>query len=76
MTHVPKSSPGSQPTGTDFQSNSSSWQIPALVALGFTALGFLVVEGMHYLLVPDLGRHGERMVAEGVSAITGVMASL
>ncbi|MGH9497714.1 MAG: hypothetical protein ACRD3L_01085 [Terriglobales bacterium] len=32
---------------------------------------------MHYLLVPELGRHGERMVAEGVSGlIVGCLAAL
>ena len=69
MTHFPTRLPGSHPTGTDSRSNPNSWQMPALVALGFAVLGFLVVECMHYLLVPNLGWHGERMVAEGVSAL-------
>ena len=29
---------------------------------------FLTTELMHYLLVPDLGRHQERLLAEGLSA--------
>ncbi len=29
---------------------------------------FLVTELLHYLLVPDLGRHRERLLAEGLSA--------
>ncbi len=34
--------------------------------VGFTAL--LVTEFMHFLLLPDLGRRWERLLAEGVSA--------
>ena len=32
-------------------------------------VSFLVTELMHRLLVPDLGRHWERLLAEGVSAV-------
>lgn len=39
-----------------------------LVSLGVGLVAFLATEFMHYLLVPDLGRHGERLLAEGVSA--------
>lgn len=38
------------------------------VGLSLAAVAFLVSELMHYLLVPDLGRHLERTVAEGVSS--------
>ena len=37
------------------------------VAVGLVS--FLVTELMHLLLVPDLGRHWERLLAEGVSAV-------
>ena len=37
------------------------------VAVGFAS--FLVTELMHRLLVPDLGRHWERLLAEAVSAV-------
>jgi signal transduction histidine kinase len=37
------------------------------VAVGLVA--FLVTELMHYLLVPDLGRLWERLLAEGLSAV-------
>ncbi len=39
-------------------------------------VSFLVTEFMHRLLVPDLGRHWERLLAESVSAVvvTGLTA--
>jgi len=44
------------------------------VAVGLAS--FLVTELMHLLLVPDIGRHWERLLAEGVSAVvvTGLTA--
>lgn len=39
------------------------------IALGFGGTAFLVSELMHYLFVPGLGRHSERMIAEGVTAL-------
>lgn len=53
----------------DFVPERGSRKFLVWVALGFAIVAFLVSELMHYLLVPDLGRHAERMVAEGVSAI-------
>jgi hypothetical protein len=38
-------------------------------ALGVAVVSFLATELMHYVLVPDLGRHQERLVAEGLSAL-------
>ena len=38
------------------------------VALGVGLVSFLATELMHYWLVPDLGRHQERLLAEGLSA--------
>jgi len=46
--------------------------IGASVVVGLVS--FLVTEFMHHLLVPDLGRHWERLLAEGVSAV--VVAAL
>jgi hypothetical protein len=52
----------------------SSWVIPGSrrfvvgVALGVGVASFFTTELMHYLLVPDLGRHQERLLAEGLSA--------
>ncbi len=40
-----------------------------LVALGVGIASFLATEGMHFLLVPDIGRQRERLLAEGVSAL-------
>jgi hypothetical protein len=40
-----------------------------LVSLGVGLVSFLVTEFMHFLLVPDLGRRWERLLAEGVSAV-------
>lgn len=51
-----------------------SWGAPASrwfvlgTALGVGIASFLTTELMHYLLVPDLGRSQERLVAEGLSA--------
>lgn len=48
-----------------------------LTGLGFAVFAFLVSELMHYWLVPELGRHGERVVAEAVTAlIVGGLAVL
>jgi len=41
----------------------------AAVLIGFAVTTFLVTESMHLLLVPDVGRHIERMIAEAVSAV-------
>ncbi len=40
-----------------------------LVPLAVGAVAFAVTELMHYLLVPDLGRLRERLLAEGLSAV-------
>lgn len=40
-----------------------------LVAVAVGVASFLVTELMHRVLVPDLGRHWERLLAEGVSAV-------
>ncbi len=39
------------------------------VALGVGLVSFLATEFLHYWLVPDLGRHQERLLAEGLSAL-------
>jgi hypothetical protein len=48
------------------------------VSLGVGVLSFLATELMHYLLVPDLGRYQERVLAEGLSAlfVTSLVAKL
>ena len=46
---------------------ASSW--PKLVPLAVGLVSFAVTELMHYLLVPDLGRLWERLLAEGLSAV-------
>ena len=52
----------------DFQSLVvSSWSKLIPLAVGLIAFG--VTELMHYLLVPDLGRLWERLLAEGLSAV-------
>lgn len=44
-----------------------------IVAVGVGLVSFLATELMHSLLVPDLGRLRERLLAEGVSAIVVAM---
>jgi len=39
------------------------------VALGVGLVSFLATELLHYWLVPDLGRHQERLLAEAFSAL-------
>ena len=45
----------------------SSWSKLIPLAVGFASFG--VTELMHYVLVPDLGRLRERLLAQGLSAI-------
>jgi uncharacterized membrane protein len=46
------------------------------IALAFGGIAFLLSELMYYLFVRGLGRHSERMVAEGISAfLVGLLAS-
>lgn len=47
-------------------------------ALGVGIVSFLASELMHYMLVPDLGRNRERLLAEGLSAliVSGLAARL
>ena len=57
-----------------FAARRSTWFEPTSrrlvlgAALGVGLVSFLATELMHYLLVPDLGRHHERLLAEGLSA--------
>lgn len=48
------------------------------VSLAFGFVSFFVTELMHRLLVPDLGRHWERLLAEAASAVVvaGLTAGL
>lgn len=39
------------------------------VGIGMGIVAFAVTELMHYMLVPDLGRSDERLLAEGLSAL-------
>ncbi len=60
----------------DFMPECPSNKLLVWVGFSFAAVAFLVSELMHYLLVPDLGRHLERTVAEGVSSfIVGCLAT-
>ena len=63
------SRPAPQERGT---SHSRNWRTTfrvILVSSGVGLASFLVTEVMHYLLVPDIGRHWERLLAEGLSGI-------
>ena len=53
--------------GTWFEPTSRRFVVVAAVGVGLVS--FLATELMHYLLVPDLGRHHERLLAEGLSAV-------
>ncbi len=52
--------------------HSMTWSLSPrakIVSLGVGLSSFLVTEFMHYLLVPDIGRLWERLLAEGLSGI-------
>lgn len=53
--------------GTWFEPTSRRFVLVAAVGVGLVS--FLATELMHYLLVPDLGRDHERLLAEGLSAV-------
>ena len=55
-----RSIPGFEKWGSDVRTT--------VVSLGVGLVSFIATEFMHYLLVPDIGRQGERWLAEGVSA--------
>jgi signal transduction histidine kinase len=55
-------------TGADRSTYWNSNPRVKLVSVGVGLVAFLATEFMHYLLVPDIGRHWERLLAEGVSA--------
>ena len=46
-----------------------SLRLVLAAALGVGAVSFFATELMHYWLVPDLGRHHERLLAEALSAL-------
>ena len=47
----------------------TSWRFVLVAALSVGVVSFLVTELLHYVLVPDLGRHQERLMAEGLSTL-------
>ncbi|MGA8273196.1 MAG: hypothetical protein WB919_16660 [Candidatus Sulfotelmatobacter sp.] len=47
----------------------ASWRFVLGAAVGVGLVSFLGTELMHYLLVPDIGRSDERLLAEGLSAL-------
>jgi hypothetical protein len=47
--------------------SSVRYVVVAGVGVGFAS--FLATEFMHYILVPDIGRSPERLLAEGISAL-------
>jgi signal transduction histidine kinase len=56
------------PVGTRSWIELGSKRLVLVVALAVGAASFLATELMHYLLVPDLGRNRERLLAEVLSA--------
>jgi signal transduction histidine kinase len=47
----------------------NSWRFVLVTSVGVGIVSFLSTELLHYLLVPDLGRHRERLLAEMLSAL-------
>jgi len=61
--------PGLPPTRRRLRIELGSRRFVLGAALGVGVASFLTTELMHYLLVPDIGRHQERLLAEGLSAL-------
>jgi choline-glycine betaine transporter len=57
-------------TGDDrVRMEATSWRFILATGLGVGIVSFLATELMHYILVPDIGRSHERLLAEGFSAL-------
>jgi signal transduction histidine kinase len=56
-------------TSNDRSTNSAPTMRVQFVSVAVGLASFLATELMHYLLVPDIGRRWERLLAEGVSAV-------
>ena len=56
-------------TGQVLNTELRSKQLLVAVAIAFAGIAFLISELVHYLLVPGVGRHSERMIAEGLAAL-------
>lgn len=54
---------------TSLRTLPRSWQFVLFAAVGVGAASFLATELMHSILVPDIGRSPERLLAEGFSAL-------
>jgi signal transduction histidine kinase len=67
-TSQPASDPTARPVRERSQLDPVSRRFVLGVALGVGVASFLATELMHYLLVPDIGRNPERLLAEGFSA--------
>lgn len=60
---------------TSQSKNRTSISRITIVSLGIALVAFLVTEFLHYLLVPDIGRLRERLLAEVLSAmVVGLLA--
>jgi hypothetical protein len=57
------------PDPRSLRSFATSRRFVAEAAVGVGIVSFLATELMHYLLVPDIGRSHERLLAEGFSAL-------
>lgn len=64
ITHI---SEPADPRGRRSLATSRRFVVGAAVGVGIVS--FLATELMHYLLVPDIGRSNERLLAEGFSAL-------
>ncbi len=56
-------------TGGRSRIEPTSWWFIAGAAVGMGVIAFVATEFMHYILVPDIGRSNERLLAEGLSAL-------
>jgi signal transduction histidine kinase len=68
-TVTPQSHSQVSPVGRGSRIEPASWLLVVGTALGVGVVAFLATELMHYILVPDIGRSRERLLAEGLSAL-------
>jgi hypothetical protein len=61
--------PAPAPREAEPRTGPSSSRYIAIAALAVGVVSFLATELMHYVLVPDIGRSPERLLAEGFSAL-------
>lgn len=64
-----KTIPSPTPKHDGFTADPASWRFVLAAAAAVGIVSFLATELLRYLLVPDIGRFRERLLAEGLTAL-------